>query len=235
MIVSIHQPHYWPWLGLLDKVAKSDIYVILDDVVINKKSNQRRNVFLCNGEAKYLTLSLDKFRDSSKINELYLKDYGQHCKHLEILRMWYKNTNQEEIRNFIQTSGILKNKYEMLSDLTSDTMLLMFKLLNIEVEVLRSSQIDYEGKKSDINLCICKALLATTYLSGKAARAYMSDDDFKKFQSAGINIEFQEFLHPRYHQSCRKNFLEGMSALDLIFNEGIEKSRKYFWDNVNEN
>jgi hypothetical protein len=32
MIVSIHQPNYLPWIGYFNKISRSDIFVIFDDV-----------------------------------------------------------------------------------------------------------------------------------------------------------------------------------------------------------
>ena len=32
MVTAIHQPHYFPWLGYLDKMAKAGQFIILDEV-----------------------------------------------------------------------------------------------------------------------------------------------------------------------------------------------------------
>ena len=45
MKVTIYQPTYWPWLGLLDKISKSELFVILDSVNVSKGSFQYRNKF----------------------------------------------------------------------------------------------------------------------------------------------------------------------------------------------
>ena len=61
MIVSIHQPSYFPWLGLLDKIEKSDTFVLLDNVQFNDNAFQSRNIFLNhNGEVQYLTIPVQK-------------------------------------------------------------------------------------------------------------------------------------------------------------------------------
>ncbi|MFQ5693753.1 MAG: WbqC family protein, partial [Nitrospinota bacterium] len=43
MILAAHQPQYLPWLGYLDKVAKADVFLVLDDVQYKKNEWQNRN------------------------------------------------------------------------------------------------------------------------------------------------------------------------------------------------
>ena len=61
MILSIHQPSYFPWLGLLDKIVKSDVYMIMDEIQLTDGAYQHRNVFLtADGKVKYLTIPFNK-------------------------------------------------------------------------------------------------------------------------------------------------------------------------------
>ena len=41
--IAIHQPNYLPWIGYFYKIAKSDIFVLLDDVQYTKNSFINRN------------------------------------------------------------------------------------------------------------------------------------------------------------------------------------------------
>ena len=34
MLVAIHQPHYLPWLGYLQRMAQADLFVVLDHVYL---------------------------------------------------------------------------------------------------------------------------------------------------------------------------------------------------------
>ncbi len=43
MIVSIHQPAYLPWLGYLDRIARSDLFIFLDNVQFERNSFTNRN------------------------------------------------------------------------------------------------------------------------------------------------------------------------------------------------
>ncbi len=43
MLVGIHQPHYLPWLRYFEKIARSDVFVVLDNIQFAKNGWQNRN------------------------------------------------------------------------------------------------------------------------------------------------------------------------------------------------
>ena len=44
-VIAIHQPEHFPYMGFFQKMAKSDIFVILDNVNFRKNYFQNRNNF----------------------------------------------------------------------------------------------------------------------------------------------------------------------------------------------
>ena len=65
------------------------------------------------------------------------------------------------------------------------------------------------------------AVGASVYLSGDGAKNYLTKGSFKN----GAHIQFDKFAHPVYLQKHTKEFVAGLSCLDLLFNVGIEQSR----------
>ena len=43
MTISIHQPAYNPWLGYINKISLSDLFIFLDTVQFEKNSFINRN------------------------------------------------------------------------------------------------------------------------------------------------------------------------------------------------
>src|SRR5919197_6348843 len=60
MIVAIHQAHYLPWLRYLDKIARSDVFIVLDDVQYEKNGFQNRNKIKTAQGWLYLTVPVRK-------------------------------------------------------------------------------------------------------------------------------------------------------------------------------
>ena len=56
-IVAIHQPNFFPWLGYFDKIARSDVFIFLDHVQLQKTGGtwSNRVKLLQGGEARWVT------------------------------------------------------------------------------------------------------------------------------------------------------------------------------------
>ena len=226
MRVSIHQPSYFPWLGLLDKINSSDKFILLDTVQLNDNAFQSRNIFLNHrGEVEYLTIPIIKKDYQSKsIKELKVVDKRWQKKHHGfIIANYKKHPFFDEVYPIIEF--IYSKKYTFLVDILSDSMEMSYKLFDITTETILASDLDIEDglTKDSLVLAQLKAINASTYLSGTGAKAYQ---DEQKFQKENILLEYQSFSHPHYKQKNAKEFELGLSALDVVFNLGKEESRR---------
>ncbi len=222
-VVSIHQPSYFPWLGFLDKVAKSDIFVILDTVQLNAAAYQHRNLFLDNqGKSHILTLPINKknYKDKS-IKELELSNNIWQKKHSKFIYFNYKkHPFFDEIYPLIEP--IYQKEYKYLIDLLLDTLTISIESFSIKTELVIASELqEINTKKEDLVIDILKQVGAETYLSGNGAKSYQKEENFV---SQGIKLEYQSFKHPTYQQINTNEFIEGMSCLDYLFNCGLQFS-----------
>lgn len=229
MILSIHQPSYWPWLGLLDKIAKSNTFILLDDVQLVKGSYQYRNKFFCEGKPRFITIPL------------FLK-LGINIKEVEFRNDKWREDHLNKLRNYYFKAPFFKEVYSDLMvfydkfytkpiDLLKGSMIFSMQMLNINVELFLSSIFNVTGTKGDMVLNLCKAVKAKKYLAGTGSYAYMHEY-LPKFDGAGIEINWHAFKHPNYEQNPEYPFIEGLSCMDIFFFQGYKKSRDIFWRNI---
>lgn len=232
MNIAMHQPHYFPWLGYFDKIAKVDTFVILDCVQLEKGSQMIRNRVLSDtGEIKYITISADtKNFLGREYRDILIKNPEEwKTKQINVLKNYYRRANyrEEGLKLFM---NFLENDYPTLCEWTCESIKLGCKILDINTNIIYQSDIKYkdEGKKSDLVLSICKALGGDCYFSGRGGSiAYL---DREKFIESKIKIVFQDFEHPVYNQCDYENFVPGLSILDIIFNCGIAGTKELFWE-----
>jgi hypothetical protein len=226
MMVSIHQPSYFPWLGLLDKIEKSNAFIILDTVQFNDNAFQSRNIFLNhNGETQYLSIPVQKknyqkkmFRELEIVNKNWQKKQNGF-----IMANYKKHPFFDEI--YSQISFIFEKKYIFLIDVVIDSMEACNKIFDIKTNFFLASElnIDKELTKDKLVFDILKKIEATTYLSGVGAKDYQDD---KNFEAEGVHLEYQNFSYPIYTQKNSKKFELGLSSLDIAFNLGCKESEK---------
>jgi hypothetical protein len=83
---------------------------------------------------------------------------------------------------------------------------------------------DIQGIKDQRVVLICKAIGCNVYLSPKGAAEYIDrEKPGGEFPENNISLFYQDYEHPVYTQLYGE-FLPSMSIVDLLFNEGFEKS-----------
>jgi hypothetical protein len=225
MILSIHQPSYFPWLGLLHKINLTNHYVLMDEVQLAMKTFQNRNVLLdLNGEQRFIVIPvLSKDHHQTTIKDIKTADNFWQKKHRKFIEFNYgKHPYFDEI--YPQIEFIFNNNYIFLIDILIASMKTAFNMLNINVKFIRMSELNYNRslKGKDLVFELLSTLKPDKYISGIGASNFISPEDYT---ANGINMQYQVFSHPVYKQKNSKSeFIEGLSCLDLLFNLGTAKS-----------
>ena len=221
MICAIHQPQYLPWLGYFDKMARADVFVLLDNVQFKKNEWQNRNrIRTPNGDGwQWLTVPvLHEF--GQNINEVKLKSTedwrGYHIRALEI--------NYSRAPYFKKFWPILRSLYERewasLGELNVACVGTFKDILGIKTKLVLASTLPVATTKMQRLVDICRCVACDTYIAGAGAEAYM---DLDAFRASGLTLEIQHYEHPVYPQLWARTpgqFIPCLSVVDKLFNCG---------------
>ncbi len=217
MVAAIHQPQYLPWLGLIDRIIKSDVFVFLDSVPYSKNYFYNRNRIKTANGWIWLTIPvLFKGKFGEKIENIRI-DNGINWreKHLKSISLAYKKA--PFFKQYIpHLEDFYSKEWLFLSQASIASTELMLKLFGITARTIKSSDIKAEGAKETLLIDICRKLGAKAYLAGPDGKNYIRPENWKE---SNIEVRFQDFRHPKYQQLFGE-FLPQMSAVDMLFNYG---------------
>lgn len=220
MVVGIHQPNFLPWLGYFNKIIRSDVFILLDDVQFSKGSVGNRNkVKTDKATEAWMTVPLKHLKGSFlTYNEIEI-DYASkwNTKLLAVFHSYYRKAPfYKTVREAFEP--ILMQEYDNLSALNIALIEMVYAELGLKTKMVRSSTLALEVEdKNERILNLCRHFKADVYLSGKGAKAYNDEDLFKEY---GIRIVYQEFAHPTYQQ-INGPFVSNLSIIDALFNLGF--------------
>ncbi|WP_448208558.1 WbqC family protein [Azospirillum sp. sgz302134] len=220
-VVAIHQPNFLPWLGFFDKIARADIFVVLDNVALQRTGGNYTNHvrILMGGRPAWITVPVVRGEDArSRIDQARIAENG----------VWRRKLIRAIEQNYARTRCFAEVFPALLPLLETDTSGLRdFNLAGIRGlcammgvdagKLVLASELPVEGRATDLLAGIVKAVGGTTYLVGGGAGGYQED---AVFAAAGIDVLRQDFVHPRYEQRGSENFVAGLSIVDALMNCG---------------
>lgn len=233
MIVAIHQPETFPWLGFFHKIYLADVFVFLDTVQFEKNNFQNRNKIKIGDKSSYLTIPVLDHPLKTSIKDIKINwgDERFTKKHLLTLQNNYsKSPYFSEVFSFL--SRLYEEENENLADFNIKFIIFMLEKLGIKTKIVRASELDISGQATggtEVTLEICKILGATTYISGSGGKEYLDLDLYKQND---IEVYFQDFHYPVYKQMGVGEFVPYLSILDLYFNYGPESLDVILKENV---
>ena len=221
MIVAAHQPHYLPWLGYLDKLAKADLFVVMDDLQFEAQNFQNRQRMRLPDGAAWLTVPLENGAQSDRIIDKRIDNSGSAKQHWQRRHWLTLETNYRRAPYWTHYADELRDVYARtwtsLVELDMRMLDLARTWLGIKVPIIRSSGLALQGQKTDRILDMCKKVGARAYLSGSGGSAgYL---DVERMGRSGIGVIWQHFVHPIYPQRYG-GFVSHLGFLDLVLNCG---------------
>lgn len=215
MIVTIHQPNFAPWTGFFDKMAKADVFVLLDTVPFTKGGFQNRVKIKGSDGAQWLTVPVHTKgklgQSTSQVETNELRPWRDD--HVKTVRTLYGRAPQVDL-----AATMLDDVYAAggtnLADLCVDLITRLLDHYGIGTTLVRSSELTAEGSSSSLLAQIVAELGGTTYLSGPSGRSYLDEDEFTR---RGISVAYHAFSPEPYPQ-IGGDFIGGLSMLDHLAN-----------------
>lgn len=235
LILTAHQPTYWPWLGLLDKIARADAFVSFDAVQQEDSGFENRTRIRCPGSAQgwqWLTVPVRRSRQARLCDLEIASEHNWQRKHWRALEQAhgkapYWGKYSEGLRKFYCSGDSVS-----LNDVDAASLVVLmleFGLFDRNVGVKRlvnmidAGEVDGSLRGSALVLAMCQAMGATKYIFGKCGRDYA---DVGAFERAGIEVEFQDFQEPDYPGKPQGPGVP-LSALDALLWAGPEWCREW--------
>lgn len=231
MIITIHQPEHLPWLGFFNKLAKAELFVILDHVQFEKNYFQNRNKIIGTNGPQWIGIPVNmKGHMNSSIANTEISLLGGNLKwkekYLQTIKQSYgKHPFFNEVFPVIEK--VFSQQSMMLCDYNIGIIRAFAEKLGCYPVFVRSKDLNVNGLKSELILNICKAVNAKTYIAGPSGREYL---ELKTFTNEGIKVVFNDFHHPQYFQKRTDKFIPYMSSVDLFMNVGFLNGKKIIMD-----
>lgn len=224
MVLAAHQPNYLPWAGFFRKMARCDVFVLLDSVQYARRSYTARClVKQSDGQKHWMSVPVrKKGRYHQTIAEVEIDNeipwQHDHRRTLE--------SNYAHAPYFNKHRELLElaygRRWESLCQMNAALIGHLAALLGLGPRIVKLSDLGVREHSTELLVFLCQKMEADAYLSGPSGGKYLEPG---KFEEAGIKLEIFRYWPEPYPQLWG-GFVPGLSAIDLLFNCGSEAARR---------
>ena len=205
-------------MGYIKQVCWPDVFVVLDNVQLEKQSWQTRNRIKGPNGPMFLTVpTLTKGKLEQKICEARINNASDwRRKHTgTFVANYRKAPHFEEIMAAVRP--LLEREWEMLLDFNLAVLRALCALMGFKPNLHFASEIEAPNEgRNEYLINVCKHFGAERYVSNDGSAAYLEPE---KFARSGVTLEFMRYRHPEYAQLFG-DFVSHLSVLDVLFNMG---------------
>jgi len=231
MKIAIIQSNYIPWKGYFDIIHDVDLFIFHDDLQYTKGDWRNRNKIKTSKGILWITIPVGT-NTERLICEVEIKDKHWQHKHYNLLKQYY--TKAPYYKKYIEFLNhiYMENQWDNLSEFNQYTIQMIAKeLLDIKTKFEDSRIYQLNNKKQDKVIELLKKTEASTYISGPAAKSYITENSFHQ---AGIKLIWKDYSnYPEYPQFFPP-FEHSVTILDLLFQTGPD-TPYYIWGWRQEN
>jgi hypothetical protein len=218
VVCAIHQPNFFPWLGYFDKIRRADVFVFLDEVVYNKSGSgmgcwtNRVNITI-QGRAQWFGCPVRREPGTQLIRDVRIDDSQSWRRKLRrTLEVNYRRSPGFE-RAMAIVAPLLECPTDVLADFNINAVTRIAEALGLACAYRRQSELQADGKATELLINLTKAAGASCYLAGGGAAGYQQDDLFPEH---GVTLLYNRF-EPRPYGDPRR-FIPGLSVIDYLMN-----------------
>jgi hypothetical protein len=221
MLVAIHQPNFFPWLGYFDKIRRADAFVFLDAVDYPRAGSgsmgswTNRVRIAVNGEPRWITCPVKRMPLGSSIAAAQIDEAQRwRAKLLRTLEVTYRRAPNYDAAMTLLVP-LIEAREDNLVACNISAIHVLSAHLGIGTRFLRQSQLNHWGNGTKLLVSLVGAAGGTAYLVGGGAGGYQQDG---LFADAGLAVAMQGFVPRSYGDP--KRFLPGLSVIDYLMQDG---------------
>lgn len=221
--VVVTQSNYLPWRGWFDMVRRADALVLLDSVQFTRRDWRNRNRIRTPRGLAWLTVPVaTRGQFLQAVDETAITDAGWAEEHIRALRQNYAAAAHAGELPALEALLHEAAARHLLAEANEILIRGLCARLGIGTAILRDTALIGRAALAAMDpserlAALAREAGAARYLTGPAARAYMSEAPFAE---RGIAVDWMDYSGQPPYPQLWGGFEPAVSVVDLILNTG---------------